>query len=94
VTCWRRTKAFAEQFSEHPPRPPHWGGYRLKPDRWEFWQGRQSRLRPPATRCGADGSFWLMERLAPDTCGDLQRFSQGHRGFSIPDAPPPPAAPR
>ena len=28
----------------HPPRPPHWGGYRLIPDCWEFWQGRKSRL--------------------------------------------------
>ena len=28
----------------HPPRPPHWGGFRLTPERWEFWQGRKSRL--------------------------------------------------
>jgi pyridoxamine 5'-phosphate oxidase len=51
----------------NPPRPPHWGGYRLTPDRWEFWQGRKSRLhdrlryRPdPAAHGG-----WLRERLAP-----------------------------
>ena len=58
-------KAFAEQFGEHPPRPLHWGGYRLKPDRWEFWQGRQSRLHDRLHYAmQADGS-WLMERLAP-----------------------------
>jgi hypothetical protein len=27
-----------------PPHPPHWGGYRLKPDSWQFWQGRRSPL--------------------------------------------------
>jgi pyridoxamine 5'-phosphate oxidase len=48
----------------HPPRPPHWGGYRLVPDRWEFWQGRKSRLHD-RLRYRQDGGAWLRERLAP-----------------------------
>jgi pyridoxamine 5'-phosphate oxidase len=50
----------------NPPRPPHWGGFRLVPDRWEFWQGRKSRLhdRLRYRRDTADGP-WLRERLAP-----------------------------
>jgi pyridoxamine 5'-phosphate oxidase len=50
----------------NPPRPPHWGGFRLVPDRWEFWQGRKSRLhdRLRYRRETVDGP-WLRERLAP-----------------------------
>ncbi|MBQ0933369.1 pyridoxamine 5'-phosphate oxidase [Ideonella sp. 4Y16] len=48
----------------HPPRPPHWGGYRLVPERWEFWQGRVSRLHDRLSYRLADGR-WLRERLAP-----------------------------
>ncbi|MBQ0961351.1 pyridoxamine 5'-phosphate oxidase [Ideonella sp. 4Y11] len=48
----------------HPPRPPHWGGYRLKPERWEFWQGRVSRLHDRLRYRLVDGR-WLRERLAP-----------------------------
>jgi pyridoxamine 5'-phosphate oxidase len=48
----------------HPPRPPHWGGFRLKPDGWEFWQGRKSRLHDRLRYRLQDG-LWLRERLAP-----------------------------
>ena len=50
----------------NPPRPPHWGGYRLVPDRWEFWQGRKSRLHDRLRyRQDAPGGAWIKERLAP-----------------------------
>jgi pyridoxamine 5'-phosphate oxidase len=48
----------------NPPRPPHWGGYRLLPDAWEFWQGRKSRLHD-RLRYQQEGGQWLRERLAP-----------------------------
>ncbi|WP_219220264.1 pyridoxamine 5'-phosphate oxidase [Variovorax boronicumulans] len=49
-----------------PPRPPHWGGYRLVPERWEFWQGRKSRLHDRLRyRHDEAGGEWLRERLAP-----------------------------
>lgn len=48
----------------HPPRPPWWGGYRLVPDRWEFWQGRRSRLHDRLRYRLEDGR-WVRERLAP-----------------------------
>jgi pyridoxamine 5'-phosphate oxidase len=48
----------------NPPRPPHWGGFRLQPDRWEFWQGRKSRLHD-RLRYRLEGGAWVRERLAP-----------------------------
>lgn len=47
-----------------PPRPSWWGGYRLVPDRWEFWQGRTSRLHD-RLRYRLDDGQWVRERLAP-----------------------------
>ncbi len=48
----------------NPPRPPHWGGYRLLPDVWEFWQGRKSRLHD-RLRYRKEAGLWRRERLAP-----------------------------
>ena len=47
------------------PLPPHWGGYRLNPDAVEFWQGRANRLHDRFRYRRAEGSSWLLERLAP-----------------------------
>ena len=44
ATLLANAARYGAQFMLHPPRPPHWGGYRLQPDAWEFWQGRKSRL--------------------------------------------------
>jgi pyridoxamine 5'-phosphate oxidase len=55
---------YAARYALHPPRPAHWGGYRLVPDRWEFWQGRKSRLHD-RLRYRLDGGQWVRERLAP-----------------------------
>lgn len=57
--------AFAAKFGSNPPRPPHWGGYRLKPDNWQFWQGRPSRLHDRLRYTLQADGLWLRERLAP-----------------------------
>jgi pyridoxamine 5'-phosphate oxidase len=56
---------YAAQFILQPPRPPHWGGYRLKPDNWQFWQGRKSRLHDRLRYSLQAEGGWLRERLAP-----------------------------
>jgi pyridoxamine 5'-phosphate oxidase len=55
---------YRAQYPDNPPRPPHWGGFRLKPDCWEFWQGRKSRLHD-RLRYRLEGGRWVRERLAP-----------------------------
>ena len=56
---------FAAQFLLNPPRPPHWGGYRLQPDNWQFWQGRKSRLHDRLRYRQEAQGMWVRERLAP-----------------------------
>jgi len=56
---------YSAQFLLDPPRPPHWGGFRLAPDRWEFWQGRRSRLHDRLRYRLEEGGHWIRERLAP-----------------------------
>ncbi|MCL4747038.1 MAG: pyridoxamine 5'-phosphate oxidase [Burkholderiaceae bacterium] len=52
------------RYALNPPRPPHWGGYRLTPDYWEFWQGRRSRLHDRLAYTLVEGA-WARTRLSP-----------------------------
>jgi pyridoxamine 5'-phosphate oxidase len=55
----------AAELGDAPKRPDNWGGYRLMPDRWQFWQGRSNRLHDRlAYSLNASGQ-WQIERLAP-----------------------------
>jgi len=47
------------------PRPPHWGGFIVKPESFEFWQGRSSRLHDRLRFTQNDSGEWVRDRLAP-----------------------------
>jgi pyridoxamine 5'-phosphate oxidase len=55
---------FTQTLGDSPKRPAHWGGYRLRPDAVEFWQGRPNRLHDRLRYRWVDGA-WVIERLAP-----------------------------
>ena len=61
----RRVAAFARKHPDGVPRPPHWGGYRLVPEAFEFWQGGEDRLHDRILFRRARGGRWRIERLAP-----------------------------
>lgn len=60
-----RAAALKAQYPEQVPRPPHWGGYGLKADRVEFWQGRPSRLHDRVLYLPASDGGWTRSRLQP-----------------------------
>lgn len=58
-------KQYSELYRNHDiPVPPHWGGYRVTPVRYEFWQGRESRLHDRFTY-EQEGEAWKIKRLSP-----------------------------
>jgi pyridoxamine 5'-phosphate oxidase len=60
-----RLAELTERFAgQEIPLPPHWGGYRVRPDRFEFWQGRPNRLHDRFRYTREDKS-WRLERVAP-----------------------------
>ena len=61
----RRFAEFTAKFGDNVPRPPHWGGYRVKPSVIEFWQGQENRLHDRLRYSLQDDGTWLIERLAP-----------------------------
>lgn len=60
-----RTLVLTESLGSNPERPEHWGGYRLKPDYVEFWQGRPSRLHDRLVFQRDNNETWSRLRLAP-----------------------------
>lgn len=64
-TIVAKAAEYGLKFGLNPPRPPHWGGYRLIPDRWEFWQGRTSRLHDRIVYEQDGNGGWERVRLSP-----------------------------
>ncbi len=65
-TLEKQMAAFERKFKGKPvPRPPHWGGYRLVPHRFEFWNGRPNRLHDRLCYTKSSSGKWFRERLSP-----------------------------
>jgi pyridoxamine 5'-phosphate oxidase len=61
----KRFEEFELKFAGNVPRPPHWGGYRVKPTVIEFWQGQDNRLHDRLRYTLQENGGWVIERLAP-----------------------------
>lgn len=61
----QRFAEFESKFRGNVPRPPHWGGYRVKPAVIEFWQGQDNRLHDRLKYTRQNNGNWSIERLAP-----------------------------
>jgi pyridoxamine 5'-phosphate oxidase len=63
----KRVADLTRRYADHdPPLPSDWGGWRLKPEAWEFWQDREDRLHDRLRYRRADaGGPWVVERLGP-----------------------------
>jgi pyridoxamine 5'-phosphate oxidase len=59
-----KLKEITESYGDNPPTPPYWGGFVLRPQAVEFWQGRPSRLHDRFSYT-LDGDTWKIDRLAP-----------------------------
>jgi pyridoxamine 5'-phosphate oxidase len=64
LTLAAKVAAIVLRYGKHPPRPPHWGGYRVLPEAIEFWQGRKNRLHDRLLYTREAGA-WNIVRLAP-----------------------------
>jgi pyridoxamine 5'-phosphate oxidase len=56
---------FQNKFGNDVPKPPHWGGYLIRPASFEFWQGRPNRLHDRLYYSTDENEVWKIERLAP-----------------------------
>lgn len=61
----KRFEEFGWKFADNVPRPPQWGGYRVRPVEIEFWQGRENRLHDRLRYSLQSDGSWLIVRLAP-----------------------------
>ena len=65
ATLERQFEQARERFGDDPPLPDHWGGLVLRPDAFEFWQGREDRLHDRVRYTGSEPGAWRAERLSP-----------------------------